>query len=317
MQSVLALPLLLSLAAAQDLPIDAYASAVDSLIPAGAPWGTDNYTNVVTEQPSTVAAQKRTEPTACIDQVGNGPHVVPDTDTAFLAYSAFSAAATAAAANPPDRFHVATNWINLQGSNGDNTGYLTYISSQLASYDPDQCAAFCEETTNCVSFVIYYERDPELVWPTTYAPEDPACPGYANSSSVTLVKCAFYSVPLYAGNATNVGQYQDEFHLVVAGSTAFNLEAPTIDGWTGPVDLEDAALNIPTPVGAHGYIRVQTFPNSNYDPDTCATNCQAITAYNARHGSSEECTSFNAYVLYENGVNGYVSYFHHHHHHHN
>lgn len=289
MQSILALPLLLTLAATQSLPINAYESATDSLISDGAPWGTDDIVVAA-------ADQKRDEPTACVSQVGNGPKVTPDTDTAFLSNPVFSAAATAAAASPPTGFHVATNWVNLQGSNGDNTGYLTYISSQLSSYDPNQCAAFCSSTANCISFVIYYERDPELVWPTTRTPKDPECPGTATSSSVTLVKCTFYSVPLYAGNATNTGQYQGGFHLVVAGSTAFNLEAPAINGWTGPVDLGNAALSIPTPVGANGYIRVQTFPNSNFNPNACATSCQATA----------QCTSFNAYVLYQNGANGYV-----------
>lgn len=294
---------LCSLALGQDFNtiIASYQDAAANLLPASAPWGPDNSTNVV----SSAVAAKRSEPTACINQVGNGPHVSPDTDSAFLSNAAFSAAATAAAVKPPARFSVVPHWIDLTGSNGDNSGYLTYVSSQLSSYNPDQCAQLCDDMTNCVSFVLYYERDPELVWPTTHAPIDPQCPATATSASVTLIKCAFYSVPLYSGNATNVGQYQDDFHLVVAGSTAFNMDAPEISGWTGPVDLYDAAIDIPPPVGANGYIRVQTFPNTNFDPNTCAANCESITAYNSRHGSAEQCTMFNAYVLYENGVNGY------------
>lgn len=299
---------LCSLAMGQDFStiIAMYQGSVADLLPASAPWGPDNSTNVASSVASAVRMKKRAdEPTACLNQAGNGPHVSPDTDTAFLAASAFSTAATSAANNPPARFSAVANWIDLQGSNGDNSGYLTYVSSQLSSYDPAQCAALCEEMTNCVSFVIYYERDPQFVWPTTHAPKDPECPAAANATSVTLIKCAFYSVPLYSGNATNVGQYQDDFHLVVAGSTAFNMEAPAISGWTGPVDLYDAAIDIPPPVGENGYIRVQTFPNTAFDPNTCAANCESITAYNSRHGSTEQCTMFNAYVLYENGVDGY------------
>lgn len=286
---------LLGVAFAQDLSavIAQYKGSAADLDTGSAPWGPDNSTDVV----SSVAAAKRQEPTACVDQVGNGPHVDPDTDTDFMAYSAFSAAATAAANTPPDRFSVVPSWIDLKGSNGDNTGYLTYVQSQLSSYDAGQCATICDEMTDCVSFVIYFERDPELVWPTTHAPKDPECPASADSSSVTLTKCAFYSVPLYSSNATNTGQYQDGFHLVVAGSTAFNMEAPAVSGWTGPVALHDAAIDIPPPVGEHGYIRVQTFPNDKFDPNTCAASCAAI----------EQCTMFDAYVLYENGINGYVS----------
>lgn len=213
-----------------------------------------------------------------------------------MEYSVFTAAAFAAANSPPDRFQVAPNWIDLQGSNGDSTGYLTYVQSQLSTYDSYQCAALCNDIADCVSFVTYFERDPELAWPTTHAPKDPKCPASAESTSVTLIKCAFYSVPLYSRNATTTGQYQDDFHLVVAGSTAFNMEGPVVDGWIGPVALHDAAIDIPPPVGEHGYIRVQTFPNAKFDPMNCAINCEAI----------EQCTMFDAYVLYENGINGCV-----------
>lgn len=278
------------LAAAQDLRtiIAKYEDVASELLPTSAPWGTDNAADA--------ASNRRDEPTACIDQVGNGPHVLPDTDTAFLGYPLFSAAGLAAAIISPSHFHVVSHWINLKGSNGDNTGYLTFVSSELTSYNSYQCANICDEMTDCLSYVIYFERDPELVWPTTLAPEYPDCPGYANSSSVTLIKCAFYSVPLYSGNATNVDSYEDDFHLVVAGSTAFNRDAPPVKGWTGPVFLKDTTISVPVPVAVHGYIGAQVFPNAAFDPNTCAEIC----------ASTEQCTMFNAYVLYENGVNGYV-----------
>lgn len=295
---------LLSLGATQNLStvINQYQGFAAVLISATAPWGTDNSTNAV----SPVPVARRTDLSACVNQIGNGPHVVPDTDVEFLASPSFSAAATTVAINAPDGFTVASNWINLEGSNSDNTGYLTYVSSQLSSYDADQCATICGGISSCASFVIYFERDPELVSPTTYTPVDPECPGRANSTSVTLIKCAFYSVPLYSGNATNVGQYQGDFHLVVAGSTAFNAGSPAVDGWTGPVNLGDAAIDIPQPVDQNGYIQAETFPNAPFDPNTCAANCASLTEDNQGKGSTVQCTMFNAYVLYENGVNGYV-----------
>lgn len=288
----------LGIAAAQELPVDLYGQSQDILLSESAPFGVDK---------ARLAISEDSEPASCVDQVGNGPLVDPDTVTAFLANPTFSQAATSAAANAPDRYYVVPDWINMNGSNGDNTGYLGYVQSQLSSYDPDQCASLCNNWSNstpCVSFLIYYERDIELVWSTTRAPSDEHCPPSANSSSITLIKCAFYSVPLYSGNATNVGQYQGDFHVVVAGSTAFNMEAPTIDGWNGPVDLHGAALNIPAPVDQHGYISVQVFPNDAYDPRTCATNCQTTTAYNPDQGSTVQCTSFNAYVVYIDGSDG-------------
>ncbi|ROV99137.1 hypothetical protein VMCG_06688 [Cytospora schulzeri] len=299
MKLTLLTSLLLGIAAAQDLPIDLYEQAEDSLLSATAPFGADNATLIV---------EKRSEPTACADQVGNGPHVDPDTDTEFLAYPAFSKAATAAAAHPPQGYEAAPGWIDLKGSNGDNTGYLGYVQSELSSYDPDHCANLCSDwsgSTPCSSFVIYYERDPELVWPTTGTPSTEYCPATVDSSSVTLIKCAFYSVPLYSGNATNVGQYQGDFHLVIAGSTAFNvMGAPVCDGFTGPVDLGNAALNIPVPVILHGYLSVEIFPNAAYSPATCASHCETTSAWNSAHGIDVQCTSFDAYVLYRNGANG-------------
>ncbi|KAK2604722.1 hypothetical protein N8I77_007630 [Diaporthe amygdali] len=255
---------------------------------------------------ATLVAGKRDEATACVEQVGNGAHVEPDTDASFLAYEAFSQVATAAGTKPPDRYSVVPDWVDLKASNGDGTGYFGYMLSELSGYNPDQCADLCSNwsgSTSCTSFVIYHERDPELVWPTTGAPS-PACPAAADSPSVTLIKCVFYSVPLYSGNATNVGQYQDDFHVVIAGSTAFNLEAPAVSGYASPVPLHNASLDIPPPVGENGYIRVQTFPDTAYNPGTCADNCAAISTYNLEHGSSELCTSFNSYILYTNGASG-------------
>ncbi|KAL2284315.1 hypothetical protein FJTKL_09027 [Diaporthe vaccinii] len=255
---------------------------------------------------TTLVASRRSEPTACINQAGNGIHVEPDTDASFLASVTFSQAATAAGTKPPDRYSVVPGWVDLKASNGDGTGYLGYILSELSDYNPEQCANLCSNwsgSASCASFVIFFERAPELVWPTTKAPSA-ACPASAGSPSVTLIKCVFYSVPLYSGNATNVGQYQDDFHVVIAGSTAFNLEAPAVSGYAGPVPLHNASLEIPPPVGENGYIRVQTFPGAAYDPGTCARNCADISAYNLEQGSSQLCSSFNSYILYENEANG-------------
>ncbi|KUI55536.1 hypothetical protein VP1G_02962 [Cytospora mali] len=298
MKSTLIAFLLLGIAATQDLHVDHYDQGEDLLLSATAPSGSEN---------ATPDAGKRSEPTACVEQAGNGPHVDPDTDTAFLTYPAFSQAATAAAINPPAGYTVISGWTNLNSSNGDGTGYLGYVQSELSSYDPLECSRLCSNwsgSTTCASFVIYYERDPELIWSTTGTPSSEYCPATASSPSVTLIKCAFYSVPVYSGNATNFGQYWSDFHVVITGSTAFSkLPSPVIDGWDGPVDLHDAGLNIPAPPDQYGYLRNEIF-SGDYDPATCASHCEAITAYNQAQGSSTQCTSFNAYVLLTNGADG-------------
>lgn len=255
---------------------------------------------------ATRAASRRGEPTGCVEQAGNGARVEPDTDAGFLAFAAFSQAATAAGKTAPDRYSAVPGWVDLKASNGDGTGYLGYVLSELSGYNPDECANLCStwsRSASCASFVIYYERAAELVWPTTGVPST-TCPASADSPSVTLIKCVFYSVPLYSGNATNKGQYQDEFHVVIAGSTAFNIEAPALGGYTDPISLHNTSLDIPPPVGENGYIRVQTFPDDAYNPGICADHCDGISTYNSEHGNSEQCTSFNSYILYANEANG-------------
>jgi hypothetical protein len=54
---------------------------------------------------------------------------------------------------------------------------------------------------------------------------------------------------------------------------------------------------------------VQTFPMTQpYDPSVCATACIAKSAYNLRHtvpsSAARICVFFDAYILYENGING-------------
>lgn len=205
------------------------------------------FLSTVTATP--VALAKRAEPSACINQVGNGPQVADDTVAGF--YAAFPAAA----ASPPTFYDVAEGWVGLQaGANAP--GYLTYIQDQLTSYDADVCADYCaNKISGCASFVIYYERDAQSVNPNTHTPDAAlGCPGLTTSPSVTLVKCSFYSAFLDVSQATEKGQYQGDFQVVIAGSTAFNLIAPTVSGYDVPTFLNDSALDIPPPVVASGYI---------------------------------------------------------------
>ena len=54
----------------------------------------------------------------------------------------------------------------------------------------------CDQLPNCISFNLYYERDPS---------QNPAaaCP---NPTSVTNIKCVRYGVQLNAATATNTGE---------------------------------------------------------------------------------------------------------------
>ena len=147
-----------------------------------------------------------------------------------------------------------------------------------------------------------------IVSSTTQVPDKDVCPGLATSPSATLIKCAFYGMPLLVSTATNVGQFQGKFKVVVAGSNAYaRTSAPSLDHYEGPVSFGNASINAPAPVIDHGYLRTQTFgTNVPYDPSLCAASCETQTEYNAAHGTNkgQACVFFNSYVLYKNGANG-------------
>jgi hypothetical protein len=155
-----------------------------------------------------------------------------------------------------------------------------------------------------------YERNPLVVSTVTQVPDDTVCPGLATSPSGTLLKCAFYGIPVTALQATNVGQFQGKFHVVIAGSNAYvKTSAPTLAGYEGPVSFNDNSINAPAPVIDHGYLRVETFgQNVPFDPSLCATSCAAQTAFNAAHNIGlGPCHFFNVFVFTENGVNGILT----------
>ncbi|KAK3391998.1 hypothetical protein B0T20DRAFT_70713 [Sordaria brevicollis] len=256
---------------------------------------------------------KRDDPaTGCITRTFNGPAVrEPDTPEAFTSNPAFASAANDAikAANVPAGYAAVPNFVNLQAVAQDKS-YITYVSSRLGSYDVKQCAAICDSTAGCTSFNIYYERVPLEISKKTQVPDASlGCPGLADAASATLIKCAFYGMPLVATSAKQVYQFQGKaFKVVYAGSTAFTKSTgPTVDGFQGPVTFGNAAINAPAPVIDNGYLRTQTFgTNVPFAPELCAASCNAQTEYNAKHNvnKGQACVFFNAYIIYKNNKDG-------------
>ncbi|KAK3327787.1 hypothetical protein B0T19DRAFT_173705 [Cercophora scortea] len=260
---------------------------------------------------SVITANVKRNVVVCTTRTFNGPQVTApaDSDAAFLAYQGFTDAATDAAksANIPRGYAVVPGYVNLKASPQDPS-YLTYVSSRLTFYDTTQCAALCDAMAGCTSFVTYFERVPLLISPVTQTPDGSICPATSTSPSATLIKCAFFGLPLRVETATNAGQYQGSFHVVIAGANAYTKSTgPSVDGYEGPVAFGNASINAPAPVIEHGYLRTQTFgSNVPFDVSLCAASCQAQTDYNAKHGTfgGQACVFFNAYVLYKNGANG-------------
>ncbi|KAJ9669687.1 hypothetical protein H2201_000071 [Coniosporium apollinis] len=243
----------------------------------------------------TATLVKRDVPPACLassEPLGNGPTPSVDTPEAFSAYQDFSDIANSHEA-PHPRSPYKRTFVNKDGSTHQN-GYLGLHT--LSEYSPHLCEAKCDQKEGCVSFNIFFERNPK------YTPNS-ECP---NPPSTTNIKCTLWGFPIAAGSAVNKGQTRQQFKVVIAGSNGYTkpASASPIAKFTGPVSLPGA---INEPSGAKSYIRTQTFKTSGYFmPELCASGCETMTAYNSRHrkpdGTYVPCNFFNAYVLTTNGV---------------
>lgn len=141
-----------------------------------------------------------------LQPVGNSPTVSPDTDAAFLANPVFAAAALGAVA--PEGFFLVNGFKNLAAAVSTGS-YLGYTSSPLTGYNPAQCATACKGIQGCLSFNIYFERDPSIYTDKNNCPD---------ASSITRIKCSFYGKLITVADATNKGQYTGNFHVVNTGS---------------------------------------------------------------------------------------------------
>jgi len=123
---------------------------------------------------------------------------------------------------------------------------------------------------------------------------------------LTYIKCSIFGGLLTTSAAKNSGQWQSNFHVVIAGSNIYIATAPKVPaGFTGPNFFGNKTINAPT-----GYMGVQTFAQSQpYDPSVCAAACLKKSAFDMEQGlpsksNPDICNFFVAYVLYKNGENG-------------
>ncbi len=130
------------------------------------------------------------------------------------------------------------NWAGLFSS-VVSPYYIGY--AQLTSYNVSACAAYCTATTGCQGFDIYYERDP-TVWPGV---------GCMNPSTQTGVHCALYSTKLNYTNALNVGQWNGNFMVVIAGANGYSKINATSTPATTAVTTTSAVANNFTIVSAY------------------------------------------------------------------
>jgi len=106
---------------------------------------------------SIVVVEKRWPASGCTTRSYNGPKIAGPTDSpdAFKAWPAFAAAASAAAADPaiPSGYALVPDFVNLNGSVEDSH-YLTYTTEGIFAYEPEICAARCNDIAGCNAFNI-------------------------------------------------------------------------------------------------------------------------------------------------------------------
>ncbi|KAI5272739.1 hypothetical protein E4T47_04101 [Aureobasidium subglaciale] len=213
-----------------------------------------------------------------------------DTASAFAVNSAFAAAASAA----PVPSGYSNTFTNLNASN-NAYGYMGYTT--LSSYDTEKCASKCNAINGCMSFNLYFERDPSVEPAATCT--DPA--------SVTMIKCVFWGGPVSQSNANNYGQYRNKFQVVIAGSNGYmNNTLAVPEGFTSAQYLGNAAINAPLDhEGYDTFMGSRIFTAGPFNASLCAAHCQAQNAYNIAHPPTDGspvkiCNFFNTYLLYLN-----------------
>ncbi|KAK5999469.1 hypothetical protein QM012_005470 [Aureobasidium pullulans] len=226
---------------------------------------------------------------------GSGPVINPDTVDAFTANTDLTNAAQNAAT--PDGYSRA--FVNLQGATAGSNYLMLYT---LKSYDTLTCQSKCDQDDRCIAFNVYAERDPTL------NPDAQNCP---NPASTVNYRCTTFGVPISPEGATNTGGSLASFQIAITGSNGYNKNAApaAIKRFSGPVGF-GGAINAPLDAQGHDtYVGFKYYPFSQtqgYTPATCASACNAQTAYNRAHpakdGSYKSCNFFNSYVLSKNGV---------------
>lgn len=279
---------------------DVYSSTVVSYNPTTV---TAVVQSTITPDPTADAVKKRSVSPAdkCASNgwdccpLPTGTLAVPDTAAAFTTYAAYASLATGA--STPSNYQQA--FSNLNGAT-QQVGYRGVFT--LDSYDPSVCAAKCDADSDCQAFNIYIERDPVL------RPDYDVC---QNPDATANIKCTLYGYPVHAETATNAGQYQGQFQILVAASNGYNkpYTAPTLDNFNAPVGPLNGAIE-----DSHYYL-YELYNDGPFSPASCAKGCQANTAWNKAHANNDgtytACNFFNAYILYRdnNPVGTVCSYY--------
>ncbi|KAH0037596.1 hypothetical protein KCU78_g1652, partial [Aureobasidium melanogenum] len=207
----------------------------------------------------------------------------PNTPTQFLVDTTLAGLA-AAQWYPPAGYSTSFT-TQLAGLFAPN--YLGY--QQLSSYDTKACSGLCNARSDCNAFNIYFQRTP------TFIPDD-SCP---NPTAGTSITCALYGSAVNASQASNIGQYRNDFMVVIQGSNSYNLNPvpASVSSFQGPTALDAVAYS------SNIYLSQGYF--STYDVSQCSSLCTTYTAnnktQNAKSSTYTPCNYFNVFNLTLNG----------------
>ncbi|KAH0378942.1 hypothetical protein KCU92_g8453, partial [Aureobasidium melanogenum] len=280
-------------AAAQqtESPLSVFPAATAIPINAAGESDQESASTTTTDAPSKRGINARS---ACASQatISNFYNVNVDSYSAFVADSTIASVASAAPA-PSGYFSTFTN---ARGSSSAYA-YLGYaiVNGGKTGYDVNWCASKCNAINGCLSFNIYFERDPVL---------EPGT-GCTNPAAFPNLKCSFWGSALDLSTATNKGQWRSSFQVGIAGSngyTSYKVGGP-IAGWDAPQSLNTSAMNAPVRdcAGTWTYMGFKLFQSGPFDPNLCSAACNAQTAYNLAHppstGKASKCAAFGTYIL--------------------
>jgi hypothetical protein len=222
------------------------------------------------------------------------PNTTPDTVDAFKNNEVYHKMATSA--QTPSGWDKA--FTDLSGS-VTGSGYLGYF--ELTSYDPLTCAKKCEDTKTCTGFNVFVERDPK------WNPEQCSC---KEADSVARFKCTLWGQDVTKESATNTGQNQSGFEVIIVASNGYNKQSyvpPTPPSCSKPQSCGHHLIN------QQPYCIGQTTIPGPFDPSLCAAYAQKQNEANRKKGwlsqwmssfgySKGGCVQFQAAYLEKNGV---------------
>ncbi|KAG9604408.1 hypothetical protein KCU86_g583, partial [Aureobasidium melanogenum] len=244
---------------------------------------------------TTAISKRAATATTCVPQLtgaSSAPTYSAGADNAanFLADTYY--ASVASAAPIPTGYNQA--FMDQQAS-CNAFGYLGYDT--FDTYDIATCTGRCTARNGCVSFNMYFERDPS---------------GCSNSS-VTVIKCVYWGGPVSQGNAVNTGYTtSNDFTVAIAGSNGYvttQIETPA--GYQAGTPFGDFAINAPYDAQGYNTFMGARIFTSTWEVASCAAYCDSQTAYNKATAPTDGtpykvCNFFNTYVLTEYLANGSV-----------